>query len=67
MSDENPYVVGPTPRDEEYLRELYYGEGLTLGEMAERLDRGQSTIVGWMDDFGIERQKGRPRKDPRDR
>ena len=58
MSDENPYVVGPSPYNEEYLRELYYGEGLTINEMAERLDRGPSTITSWMDDFGIERDKG---------
>ena len=63
MSDENPYVLGPSPYDEETLRELYYGEELTLAEMADRLDRGQSTISSWMDDFGIERDKGRPRRD----
>ena len=63
MSDENPYVVGPSPYDEETLRKLYYGEGLTLDEIADRFDRGPSTIASWMDDFGIERDKGRPRPD----
>jgi len=55
-SDENPYVVGPSPYDEDRLRALYEGEGLTLDEMADRLDRDRSTIVNWMDDFGIERR-----------
>jgi len=63
MSDENPYVVGPSPYDEETLRELYYGEGLTLNEMADRLDRGVSTVASWMDDFGIERERHRPTPD----
>jgi transposase-like protein len=58
MSDENTYVVGPSPYDEETLRELYEEEGLTLAEVAGRLDRGQSTIASWMDDFDIERRRG---------
>ena len=67
MSDEkNPYVVGPSPYDEETLRRLYYEEGLTLNEMAEELDRGVSTVSSWMDDFGIEREPYRPTPDLND-
>lgn len=57
-TDDNPYVVGPSPYDEETLRELYHEEGLTLVEVAGRLDRSKSTIASWMDDFGIEREQG---------
>jgi transposase len=58
--DENPYVIGPSPYDEETLRRLYYDEGLTLNEMADELDRGVSTVSSWMDDFGIERKATGP-------
>lgn len=58
MTDDNPYVVGPSPYDEETLRELYHEEGLTLVEVADRLDRSKSTIASWMDDFGIGREQG---------
>jgi transposase-like protein len=64
MSDENPYVVGPSPYDGERLRKLYHGEGLTVDEVAERLDRSPGTVSSWMDDFGIERRSGG--SDPRD-
>ena len=58
MSDENPYVVGPTPCDEATLRRLYEEEQRTMAAIARKLDRDPSTIRRWMDEFGIERRQG---------
>jgi len=58
MTDENPYVTGPSPYDEATLRELYHDEGLTAAEIADRLDRNRETVYNWMDDFDIERRRG---------
>jgi transposase-like protein len=61
MSDsDNPYVVGPTPRDEERLRRLYWEEDRTVAEVADKLNRTPETIIGWMKEFDIER-RDRPR------
>ncbi|WPH59244.1 HNH endonuclease [Halorubrum virus V_ICIS4] len=58
MSDENRYVVGPTPYDEETLRRLYVDERRTMTAIARKFDRDPSTIRRWMDEFGIERRQG---------
>jgi len=59
MTDaENPYVVGPTPYDEETLRRLYEDERRTMTAIARKFDRDPSTIRRWMDEFGIERRQG---------
>ena len=60
MNDENPYVVGPSPYNEERLRRMYYDEGMTLEEMAKELGYSLTTVVSWMDDFGLEREPGGP-------
>ena len=56
MSDENPYIVGPTPRDEKTLRRLYHEESRTVAEVADELDRPPGTITKWLKEFGIERR-----------
>ena len=48
--------------DEETLRRLYYGQELTVRRIATRFDAGESTILYWMDKFGIER-RDRPKKE----
>jgi len=63
MSENKPY------RDKEWLREKYYGENMTLREMADLADCGQTTIITWMDKHNIERrdfggyEKNAPYKD----
>ena len=57
MSDEsNPYVIGPSPYDEETLQRLYNEEDRTIAEVADELDRDPTTIQSWLDDFRIERE-----------
>lgn len=43
-------------RDEELLRELYYVEGMTMGEIGEELGCSNVTVANWMDRYGIERR-----------
>ena len=38
------------------LRELYFGEGLTVSDLAEKLDLSQTSVLRLMDDAGIERR-----------
>jgi DNA-directed RNA polymerase specialized sigma24 family protein len=46
-------------RGPDQLARLYYGEGLTQPEVADRLDCGQRTIARWMDRFDLAPRKGR--------
>lgn len=48
MSTDSPW------RDAETLRELYWGEGLSQPEIADRLDCGVSTVTKWMGRNDIE-------------
>lgn len=43
-------------RDEDTLRELYYGRGLSMSDIAEKLGCTQSTVRCWMERHGIERR-----------
>ena len=43
-------------RDEETLRELYWDEGMTLKEIADKFDTGNTTINTWMKKNGIDRR-----------
>lgn len=48
-------VEGVTPwKDEETLRELYVGQGLSHRKIAEILDCHKNTVRRWMNRFGIE-------------
>lgn len=49
-SDGNPW------RDEDVLRELYWGDGLSYSEIADELSCGPSTVQSWMDKHGISRR-----------
>lgn len=42
-------------RDESILRELYVSEEMSTLEIADFLDCGETTVLTWMDKFGIER------------
>jgi transposase-like protein len=46
--------------DREFFEVLYLDEGMTVAELAELCDAGQTTIRDWMDDYGIPRRQGRP-------
>lgn len=43
-------------QDEAVLRELYYSEGLSTTDLAERLGCSATTVRNWMDRFGLERR-----------
>jgi len=43
-------------KDKETLQRLYYEEGLSGRQIAEKLDCSQSTVFRWMEKFGIDRQ-----------
>lgn len=43
-------------KDEDVLRELYYEEGLGMGEIGDRLGCSNVTVANWMDRFGLERR-----------
>lgn len=43
-------------QEAETLRQLYWVEGLSLADIGEKFDRGQHTILYWMDKHGIERR-----------
>lgn len=45
-----------THRDEGTLQRLYHDEGLTLDQVAERLECGVTTIKDWMNRYDIERR-----------
>ncbi|WP_224449313.1 HNH endonuclease [Haloprofundus salilacus] len=42
--------------DKEALKELYYGEGLSVNEIADRSAVTYPTVIHWMDKHGIERR-----------
>lgn len=48
----------PAYRDAETLRELYYEKEMSLSEIADHLDCGQTTVADWMDRHDIERRDG---------
>jgi transposase len=51
--------------DEDRLREMYHGEGMTMEEVADEFGVSQSTIQDRFDDFGIEtRSTGRSKPQP---
>ena len=43
-------------RDEDTLRELYHEQGLSSREMADELGCTKTTILNWMDKFGLEKE-----------
>lgn len=45
-------------QNEEWLREKYWEEGLTMHEMADEANCGSTTIKRWMDKHDIERRNG---------
>ncbi len=45
-------------RDEEWLREKYWEDGLSISDIAEECDALESTIWKWMRRFNIERREG---------
>jgi len=54
-NSEMTYKYKRTPwRDEELMRDLYWGEGMSQSEIAEELDTTQKTVSDWMDRQGIE-------------
>ena len=52
-SDSNNYNLEPY-KNEDTLRELYHGNGLSQQQIAERFDVRKQTIKYWMDSFEIE-------------
>jgi hypothetical protein len=42
--------------DEETLRHLYHGEGLSINDIADRADVDYKTVYYWMDKHDIQRQ-----------
>jgi 5-methylcytosine-specific restriction endonuclease McrA len=49
-NDDNPW------RDESTLRELYFGEKMTLSEIAERFEISHQSVIYWFDKHGIQRR-----------
>lgn len=43
-------------RDEDWLREQYWNEGLSAVDIADKLGCGSTTVISWMDRHGIERR-----------
>jgi len=43
--------------DEEKLRELYWGESLSMGQVAERLDTDKDRVAYWMGVHGVETRR----------
>lgn len=54
--DRSGYIEHQPYMDAEVLERLYHGEGLTLPEMAERLNCGEGTVHRWMVENNIERR-----------
>ncbi len=54
-------------RTEQWLEDRYWGDGMTLQEMADEVGCSISTVTRWMDHYGIERRppgyKGAPADD----
>ncbi len=44
------------PLSKEFLEEMYYGQNLSMVEIAERLGCSSNKVVYWMDKYGIERR-----------
>lgn len=53
MTTDNRYVKGPSVEDRDYLAELYHGEGLTVDEIAERIDRNPNTVYRWFRKYDV--------------
>ena len=51
-------------KDENTLRELYWGEGLTLEQIGNKLGCSNGTVNKWMKRFGIPREKTPEEKPP---
>lgn len=49
-------------RDPLRLKRLYHDEELTIAQVAERFGCADSTVIDWMDIYGIERRSGANRK-----
>jgi hypothetical protein len=45
-----------TYTDEEHLRKMYHGHGMTMAEIAERYGVTHNTVTYWMNQHGIERR-----------
>jgi len=50
--------------NKETLYELYHEEGLSLSEIGDTLDCGQTTVLYWMDKHDIQRRKANDEKPP---
>jgi transposase-like protein len=48
----------PVYRSEEWLRERYWGDGMTMGEIADRAGCSHSTVKNWVHRHGIETRWG---------
>lgn len=48
LEDANPW------RDEERLRQMYHGHGMTIYEIADELGAANTTISKWMNRYGID-------------
>lgn len=48
---------GDAWKDEDRLRRLYWDEGMTLEEIADKLGCEKTTVMNWMKRLGVERQK----------
>lgn len=53
VSDENPYVVGPSVEDRDYLAELYHDEGLSVAEIADEIGRNKNTVYRWFRKYDV--------------
>lgn len=61
-SDESPYTVEPPAyKDKDKLYELYWGEQISMEDIAERLGTRYGNIINYMNEFGIPR-RGRAAK-----
>jgi len=52
-------------RDEETLRELYWDEGMSLTDVADRLGCTSQTVRRWMKKHDIDRRPGKDKRPPR--
>lgn len=55
---------GDTYWDEEWLRQKYHEEEMTMDEIAESIGVSRSTIQNWIDRYDIERHQSEPTQDP---
>lgn len=52
-------------KDEDILRELYWDKGMSLGEVADEIGCGLTTVYRWMEKYNIERRTAKQNKLPR--